>query len=75
MDSSRVDQGARGEDAETSDQIAAVEELQLEVEAQASQKTHDTYTPHLRKPSLLEDLIEQVGAVPYLVAIGLQKLS
>jgi hypothetical protein len=72
VDSNKVDRGARAEDVEISEQTVDVEEQHLEFEARAKQPTHNTFNPSC-KPSILEPPNEQVDAVPYLVAPGLQK--
>lgn len=73
MDSSRADRVTRVVDAETSDQTVDVEE-HPEVEAQVRQPTHDYNLAHFFANRLCSTSNEQVGTVPYLVALGLQKL-
>ena len=74
MDSNKVDQGARAEDVGISDQTVDVEEEPLEVEERAKLPTHDLnhLNSFLRKSSILKHPNEQVDAVPYSVALGLQ---
>ena len=73
MDLSKVDLGARVEDAETSDRTVDVEEP-LAVEALVRLATLDIKSRNpSRQPSILEQLTEHVDVVPYLVARGPQK--
>jgi hypothetical protein len=76
VDLNKVDQGAKVEDAETSDRTVDVEEL-LAVEVRVKPPTLDinNQPPFSRQPSILEQLIEHIDVVPYLVAPGLQSLS